>query len=142
MRETTEDMATWLPTVRGSLGLSQSQFARLLGVSSRAIQSYEQGWRKMPRPLVAHVMTVLAVHCDHPTQSPPCWSLTGCLEETRSRCAAFKLGRGHFCWLLAGTTCGKSNKSACSTGPQSCISCVVIKEMLDGSGRQKGVGAG
>jgi DNA-binding XRE family transcriptional regulator len=142
MQVTTEDMATWLRTVRGVLGLSQAKFARLLGVSARAIQSYEQGWRNMPRPLVAHVMTVLAIYCDHPAQSPSCWSLTGCPEEARSRCTAFTLGRGHFCWLLTGTTCGKSEKTACASGSQPCIGCVVIKKMLDKSARPKAASAG
>ena len=35
-----------LKAIRQELGLSQAQFARLLGFSVRAIQSCEQGWRK------------------------------------------------------------------------------------------------
>ena len=34
--------------VREALGRSQSQLADMLGVSVRAVQSYEQGWRTCP----------------------------------------------------------------------------------------------
>ena len=34
--------------IRELLGKSQREFAGLLGVSLRAVQSYEQGWRSVP----------------------------------------------------------------------------------------------
>jgi len=37
-----------LRRVRGLLGKSQSEMAALLGISTRAVQSYEQGWRPSP----------------------------------------------------------------------------------------------
>ncbi|MFH1488783.1 MAG: hypothetical protein ABII06_07765 [Pseudomonadota bacterium] len=35
--------------IRGHLGKTQAQMAHLLGVSLKAIQSFEQGFRKVPR---------------------------------------------------------------------------------------------
>ena len=34
--------------IRHLLGKTQSQLARLLGTSFKAIQSFEQGWRNVP----------------------------------------------------------------------------------------------
>jgi DNA-binding transcriptional regulator YiaG len=37
-----------LKKTRLGLGLTQAQFAKLIGVSIRACQSWEQGWRPIP----------------------------------------------------------------------------------------------
>lgn len=37
--------------IRARLGLTQSQLAEKLGVSSKAVQSWEQGWRPVPGPV-------------------------------------------------------------------------------------------
>ena len=34
--------------IRNQLGKTQMQMAQLLGVSLKAIQSFEQGWREIP----------------------------------------------------------------------------------------------
>ena len=131
-----EDMTEWVRAVRGKLGMSQSQLADVLGVSSRAVQSYEQGWRTPPRPVTSHLMTVLALYRDHPMQSPPCWNLTGCTAEKRRRCAACSVGRGRFCWLLSGRACGNRRTSGQAAGPQQCVGCIVMKNLLEGPCRQ------
>jgi DNA-binding XRE family transcriptional regulator len=135
MSVTQADVPQWARAVRGKLGLSQSKLAAMLGVSSRAVQSYEQGWRAMPRPVASQLMTVLAIHCDHSNQSPPCWSLTGCPDETRGRCQALKVGQGRFCWVLSGSVCGNRRAPGSAAGPQPCIGCVVMRNLLDGPSR-------
>ena len=47
--------------LRRSLGLSQSQFARALGVSVVAVQKWEQGTRN-PTPLVALIADFILNH--------------------------------------------------------------------------------
>lgn len=42
-------------------GLTQAQFAKLLGVSSSAVGMYEQGRREPDGDLLAHIATIL--HC-------------------------------------------------------------------------------
>jgi DNA-binding XRE family transcriptional regulator len=135
MSVTQEDITEWVRAVRGKLGLSQSQLADLLGVSARAIQSYEQGWRTPPRPVTSHLMTVLALYSEHPTQSPPCWNLTGCSSEKRRGCAAWSVGHGRFCWLLSGRACGNRRTSGSAAGPQQCVGCIVVKNLLEGPSR-------
>jgi DNA-binding transcriptional regulator YiaG len=46
-----------IPRVRKVLGVSQAQMAALLGISTKAVQSYEQGSRSVP----AHVQRLAAL---------------------------------------------------------------------------------
>lgn len=48
---------------RKALGLSQSEFAKLLGVSVRTLQDWEQG-RKQPSAAAAMLLKVAAKHPD------------------------------------------------------------------------------
>lgn len=53
-----------LKAIRTAAGLSQSQLAEASGVSLRAIQSYEQGWRSLrnvPKIVVKALADVLEV---------------------------------------------------------------------------------
>jgi len=43
---------------RRQTGLSQSKFAEQLGVSTRALQSWEQGWRNPPKAILKFIKIV------------------------------------------------------------------------------------
>ena len=131
-----QTMDEWVRAVRSKLGLSQSQLASVMGVSPRAVQSYEQGWRKPPQPFATQLMTVLALHVGHPDHFTPCWSLTGCQDAKRGTCRAVTVGRGSFCWLLAGRACGKNKTEGGASGELPCIGCTVMRTLLDGRCRQ------
>jgi DNA-binding XRE family transcriptional regulator len=51
--------------IRHRLGKTQAQIAQLLGVSPKAIQSFEQGWRNIPthveRQLLFLLFLIIAV---------------------------------------------------------------------------------
>ena len=47
-------------TARQYLGKTQSQMAQVLGVSLKAIQSFEQGWRNIPVHIERQVLFLLA----------------------------------------------------------------------------------
>jgi DNA-binding XRE family transcriptional regulator len=47
-------------TARQYLGKTQSQTAQLLGISLKAIQSFEQGWRNIPVHIERQVLFLLA----------------------------------------------------------------------------------
>ena len=68
-----------LKRVRKALGKSQSELAALLGISTRAVQSYEQGWRRLP-PYVQRLTGLLLFlkrRKDGPNLSP-CWEILEC----------------------------------------------------------------
>jgi DNA-binding transcriptional regulator YiaG len=46
--------------IRGRLGKRQSQMTQLLGTSLKAVQSFEQGWRKIPLYIERQVLLLLA----------------------------------------------------------------------------------
>ncbi len=90
--------------IRKALGVTQREFAELLGISLRAVQSYEQQWRKAP-PCVeklARLALFLKLRAEGDADGRPCWELTGCSEEARSRCLACIYDAGELCWLVTG----------------------------------------
>ncbi|MCX5879496.1 MAG: transcriptional regulator, partial [Deltaproteobacteria bacterium] len=48
--------------IRGYLGKTQNELAQLLGTSLKAIQSFEQGWRRIPVHAERQVLFLLAHH--------------------------------------------------------------------------------
>ena len=72
--------------IRRCLGKTQSQMAQLLGVSLKAIQSFEQGWRNIPVHIERQVLFLLASKKSPPRKERPCWVVRKCLMEIRQNC--------------------------------------------------------
>ncbi len=49
-----------LSQIRLHLGKTQRQMARLMAVSAKAIQSYEQGWRNIPVHIERQMLFLMA----------------------------------------------------------------------------------
>ena len=47
--------------IRRKLGKTQTQMAQLLGTSPKAIQSFEQGWRRVPVHIERQVLFLIAL---------------------------------------------------------------------------------
>ncbi len=47
--------------IRRHLGKTQNQMAQILGVSAKAIQSFEQGWRNIPVHIERQILLILAL---------------------------------------------------------------------------------
>jgi transcriptional regulator with XRE-family HTH domain len=128
--------------LRQALGKSQRELAALLGLSQKAVESYEQGWRKVP----AHVERVLyfllfKLDDDGAGEGAPCWEALGCPEETRSKCVAFVAKEGRFCWFFTGKLCARAAEAEAGArggeapaagrgGLGGCYSCPVFAERL------------
>jgi transcriptional regulator with XRE-family HTH domain len=115
--------------LRGSLGKSQRELAELLGLSLKAVESYEQGWRNVP----AHVERLLyfllfKLNEGEIEAEDPCWKSTGCPDERRSKCVAFVAKEGRFCWFFTGRLCASAASGEADS--QSCYSCAVFLRML------------
>ncbi len=98
--------------VRQYLGKTQKQMAQLLGASPKAIQSFEQGWRKIPVHTERQLLFIMALKSRQVKNTRPCWEVRNCSEETRINCPAWELQTGELCWFINGTICrGKVQES-------------------------------
>ncbi len=94
-----------LSTIRQHLGETQSQMAQLLGVSLKAIQSFEQGWRSVPAHMERQTLFLMALKSSQGDKAGPCWEIKRCSKETRQECPVWELQAGHLCWFINGTIC-------------------------------------
>jgi DNA-binding transcriptional regulator YiaG len=116
--------------LRASLGKSQRELAELLGVSLKAVESYEQGWRNVP----AHIERMLYFLLFKLNESEieaeePCWASLNCPEEKRSKCVAYVAKEGRFCWFFTGRLCASAKSG--DADDRGCYACSVFERMLD-----------
>ena len=120
-----------LKRVRKALGKSQSELAALLGISTRAVQSYEQGWRRLP-PYVQRLTGLLLFlkrRKDGPNLSP-CWEILECDGDVRSRCLAYEYRAGDFCWLVTGNCVAGREQDSWEAKLARCRECPVMKRRV------------
>ena len=117
--------------IRTELGLSQSELAALVGVSTRAIQSYEQGWRR-PSEMVERMLLLLAIAYRNRDQleRARCWEAKKCLPEMRDLCIAYITRQGHLCWFLTGTMCHGKNRRCWDEKLRECLKCSFMQGLL------------
>jgi len=120
---------SFLVNARLRLRMTQAELARTLRVSIRAVQSYEQGWRTLPVPLAAQLLTLLAIHAGHSVASEPCWKKTNCPAGTRKNCPSDLFADGRFCWVVAGDVCGRRVKGTDKALLQ-CLVCPVTADFI------------
>jgi DNA-binding XRE family transcriptional regulator len=76
--------------IRRHLAKTQSELAQLFGVSTKAIQSFEQGWRKIPAHVERQVFFLLTMgRIRDGEKIPMCWDVKECENGTRERCPAW-----------------------------------------------------
>ena len=98
--------------IRHHLEKTQLQMAQLLGVSLKAIESFEQGWRKIPVHAERQALLLLALKESSFKKNRACWSVKKCSKATRQNCPASEFNAGQMCWLINGTICqGKVQKN-------------------------------
>lgn len=110
---------------RKDLGRTQKQLAQLLGVSLKAVHSYEQGWRVVP-PAVERHLLFLVSRANPPGPLPPCWTIRECPPERRADCPASQLNCGDMCWLVNGTLCNGSDQGSWESKMKTCRQCAVF----------------
>lgn len=117
--------------IREELGVSQAMLASMVGVSVRAIQSYEQGWRR-PSELVERMLLLLIiVHRNGPFIGKlRCWEVKGCSPGVREKCAAYISRQGHLCWFLTGTLCEGHKMAGWANKLRGCSQCAFMHRLL------------
>jgi len=116
--------------MRRHLKKTQSQMAQLLGVSLKAIQSFEQGWRKIPTHIERQALFLLAVKKLPPKKAQACWETQKCPEQTKRNCPAWEFRAGHLCWFINGTICHGEIQESWRQKMKICRQCVVFQAMF------------
>lgn len=126
-----ETRAETVKRLRGILERTQAELANALGVSEKAVQSYEQGWRDVPVRVMIQLLVLLALYRRHTMDDVPCWEIRKCDPAQRERCASFTVGRGQFCWFVGSKDCRPAaSGNADSILP--CMECPVVRRLLAG----------
>ncbi|MFC1905287.1 helix-turn-helix domain-containing protein [Chloroflexota bacterium] len=98
--------------IRQNLDKTQVELARILCVSAKAIQSFEQGWRKIPTHVERQLLLLLSLKRIKFLSTKPCWETINCPYEHKINCIVWELKIKHFCWFMNGTFCqGKVHKN-------------------------------
>lgn len=92
-------------SARKKLGKTQKELAELLGVSIKAVHSYEQGWRKIPGHVERQIFFLLSRMRDDTKKIQPCWTVRSCPTKRKKNCPAWEFQAGRLCWFINGTSC-------------------------------------
>ena len=115
---------------RNYLGKTQKELARVLCVSPKAIQSFEQGWRNIPVSAERQLLFLLALRSSPDSNTSSCWEIRSCPIEWRENCAAWEFKAWHFCWFLNGTFCNGEFQDNWTKKIELCRQCEVYLLML------------
>jgi DNA-binding XRE family transcriptional regulator len=117
-------------SIRSTLGKTQKQVAQLLGTSLKAVQSFEQGWRKIPVHIERQMQFLLA-HKDSRVKSHmACWALKECPDETKRDCPAWEFQLGQLCWFINGTICKGEVLESWERKMKTCRKCEVYRSLF------------
>ncbi len=116
--------------LRKKLNKSQQQMAQLFGVSIKAVQSYEQGWRNIPTHVERHMFFLLSRMEGNQKGRKPCWVIKKCPPGTKKQCPAWEFQAGKLCWLINGTICCDDACKNWAEKMKSCRSCEVFESFL------------
>lgn len=111
---------------RKSLNVNQKELANLLGVSVRAVQSYEQGWRPIPQYIQKLTMLMLFLRHSRGKKIPLCWKVMDCPKDRRQSCPSKQHANGRLCWIILGTTCGGKTHKTWDEKMEQCSKCPVV----------------
>ncbi len=119
-----------LAEIRKHLGKTQKQLAQLLGVSLKAIKSFEQGWRNIPAYIERQVLFFLAAKEALNKNNEPCWEIKKCPMSIRENCPAWELQVGQLCWFINGTICEGKEQKDWIEKMKICRKCKAFKSMM------------
>jgi hypothetical protein len=117
-------------SLRQRLQKTQRQMAQLLGTSLKAVQSFEQGWRKVPVHIERQVLFLISNRGGKPGKSPPCWDIRGCSTKSREACPAWEFKLGHLCWFVNGTICRGETQGSWPQKMKVCRTCEVFAQTM------------
>lgn len=115
---------------RHLLGKTQNQLAQLLGISPKAVQSFEQGWRGITVHIERQVLFLLAMSRLEKWNKTPCWERLRCTGEMQEVCPAWKFHSGYLCWFMNGVICRGEARESWEEKMEICRKCKVFTGMF------------
>ena len=119
-------------SLRQKLQKTQKQMAELLGASLKAVQSFEQGWRKVPAHIERQVLFLMCTKQGIPRNPRPCWDIRDCSPENRESCPAWEFNVGDLCWFINGTICQGKAQGSWVKKMKVCRHCKVFSQTMEG----------
>ncbi len=117
--------------LRQKLQKTQREMAQLLGTSLKAVQSFEQGWRKVPVHIERQALFLISNRGRGARKSSPCWVIRECSAENREACPAWEFNLGHLCWFVNGTICRGKTQGSWPQKMKVCRSCEVFSQTMN-----------
>ena len=117
-------------SLRQRLQKTQKQMAQILGTSLKAVQSFEQGWRKVPVHIERQVLFLISNRGEGPRRSRPCWDIRDCSTKNREACPAWEFNLGHLCWFVNGTICRGETQGGWPQKMKVCRTCEVFAQTV------------
>lgn len=118
--------------MRKSLNRTQIKIAYLLGISCKAVKSYEQGWRNIPVSVERQLLFLLFKSHAKTKENKNCWEIMNCPKERYQRCPAWEFNSGDFCWFINGTICRGEILQNWKEKMKICRQCDILKPILEG----------
>mgnify|MGYP002062664703 FL=1 len=115
---------------RDKLNKTQKEIAQLLGVSVKAVHSYEQGWRNIPTDVERQMFFLLSRLDENPKGRKPCWVVKNCPPKVKELCPAWEFNAGDLCWFVSRTICCSDDRRDWEEKIKFCRSCEVLKSFL------------
>ena len=115
---------------RTKLDKTQKEMSQLLGVSVKAIYSYEQGWRSIPTHVERQMFFLLSRKRGNRDLAKPGWVVKKCPPKRRKECPAHEYNAGRFCWLVNGTICECKAQKNWKEKMKICRECAVMSDLL------------
>ncbi len=112
------------------LGKTQNQMAQILGISPKAVQSFEQGWRNVPVHVERQILLILALKYHASKKGKSCWLERNCPAERKKECPAWQFDAGHLCWFINGTICEGRSQGSWKKKMEMCRQCEVYRSIL------------
>ena len=119
---------------RKRIAVTQKKIADLLGVSIKAVHSYEQGWRRIPAHVERQIFFLLSRLTTHEKAIKPCWIVKKCPPERKLRCPAWEFQAGKLCWFINGTICECEAHKTWRDKMAICRQCIVLINLLRDAG--------
>lgn len=117
-------------TYRTEMKKTQQQMAQLLGVSLKAVQGYEQGWRNIPPSIERQMLFLIYTLRAPATDQTACWDTKNCHAPKKMRCPAYEFNLGHLCWFVNGTLCDGKPHQSWDAKIEKCRKCEMFKILL------------